>query len=321
MLGGDLLQLGHGRDVLCESADSNDDKILFDFVEKGKSYCWSCQSVPEANELQFSKSPQQPPEFISSPHFQFIQADRVTPAPHYPQSTRGSKSTGSLGSRGEYTADYLAQNMDSTVPEARSVVHGNSLLNPDFLQKVSPTAKLFDQVASWFQHLSPGVRLDAKRVDGTDDVLLQFNYVGIARSSKSNAYRPTNVGFGLTYCLPILVACLASPSGSLLLIENPEAHLHPQGQAALGELLALAAADGVQILVETHSDHLLNGIRLAVKRNRLSCENVVLHFFTRNVETGESSVQTPSMLAGGRLSNWPDGFFDQWDKSLDSLVE
>ena len=320
ILGGDLLQLGHGRDVLCESADSNDDKIVFEFTENGRAYRWICHSVPDANELRFGELPQQPPEFISSTHFQFLQADRVTPEPLYPQTPQGTQFAGSLGPRGEYTADYLAQNVDSAVPEARCVIHSGSQVDPTLLTKVSPTAKLFDQVAAWLQHLSPGVRLTAKRVDGTDEVLLQFNYVGMARSSKSNDYRPTNVGFGLTYCLPILVACLAAPSGSLLLLENPEAHLHPQGQVALGALLALAAADGVQIVVETHSDHLLNGIRLAVKRGCLPCEKVVLHFFTRQVETGESSVETPSMLPDGKLSSWPSGFFDQWDKSLDALL-
>jgi predicted ATPase len=107
----------------------------------------------------------------------------------------------------------------------------------------------------------------------------------------------------------------------LLLLENPEAHLHPQGQVALGELLALAASDGVQIVVETHSDHLLNGVRLAVKREKIRCIDTAIHFFSRSVDTGDSTVQSPVVMSNGRLSNWPDGFFDQWDKSLEALVE
>jgi predicted ATPase len=230
-------------------------------------------------------------------------------------------SVGFLGARGEYTADFLALNYDKTFSENRSVVHSISGVDPSLLSMVAPTAKLLDQVSGWLQHLSPGVRLRAQRLTGTDEVLLRYNYAGRARAPGSNDYRPTNVGFGLTYSLPIIVACLAARRGSLVLLENPEAHLHPQGQVALGELLALAASDGVQILVETHSDHLLNGIRLAVKKSRLGCDQVVLHFFTRPIETGESQVQSPSMLPDGRLSNWPNGFFDQWDKSLDALLE
>jgi predicted ATPase len=89
----------------------------------------------------------------------------------------------------------------------------------------------------------------------------------------------------------------------------------------MGELLSFAASDGVQLLVETHSDHVLNGIRLAVKNGHVSTESVALHFFTRPIESGETYVQSPSILADGRLSNWPKGFFDQWEKSLDALLE
>jgi predicted ATPase len=107
----------------------------------------------------------------------------------------------------------------------------------------------------------------------------------------------------------------------LLLIENPEAHLHPQGQAKLGELLARCAADGVQIIVETHSDHVLNGIRLTVKRGLITAQDVRLCYFTRDVSTGDCYVELPSVLPNGQLSNWPEGFFDQWEKSLDALLD
>jgi predicted ATPase len=106
-----------------------------------------------------------------------------------------------------------------------------------------------------------------------------------------------------------------------LLIENPEAHLHPQGQAKLGELLAICAADGVQILVETHSDHVLNGIRLAVKKDSLKADAVRLCYFTRDVASGDCYVELPSILHDGQLTNWPTGFFDQWEKSLDALLD
>jgi predicted ATPase len=86
-------------------------------------------------------------------------------------------------------------------------------------------------------------------------------------------------------------------------------------------LLALVAADGVQLIVETHSDHILNGIRLAVKKGLLASDKVALHFFARSLKTGESEVQSPALLQNGKLSNWPTGFFDQWEKSLDELLD
>lgn len=320
-LGGDLVHLGHGRDVLSEGADSAEDVLIFELCEKDNTYRWVCSSSADASELKFLDQPATLPEFISTQDFQFLQADRVTPSTLYPQAPQQPRVTGFLGQRGEFTADFLARNADTNFPEKRSVTHAGSPIDNDLLKKVSPTPKLLDQVAGWLQHFSPGARMKVKRVEGTDQVQLQYNYFGRTKTSTTNDYRPTNVGFGLTYCLPVLVACLAAPGGALLLLENPEAHLHPQGQVALGELLALSAADGVQIIVETHSDHLLNGIRLSVKRNRIQCNNVLLHFFSRNLSTGESCIQSPSIYPDGSLSNWPDGFFDQWDKSLDELLK
>ena len=75
--------------------------------------------------------------------------------------------------------------------------------------------------------------------------------------------RPTNMGFGVSYALPVITAGLLAPAGSLLVVENPEAHLHPAGQSRVGRFLAHLAASGVQVVAETHSDHVLNGVRLA----------------------------------------------------------
>jgi len=321
ILGGDLVHLGHGRDILSEGAETEGDVIAFQTQEKETNYRWACSSLPDASELPFSEAPKNLPPFILSPHFQFLQADRTAPHTLYPQAPQHARSTGFLGPRGEYTADFLALNAETVPPAKRSVMLSTWPVPRELLNLVSPTAKLLDQVAAWLQQLSPGVRLSAQRLKGTDEVRLLYEFVGHARTAKSNPYRPGNVGFGLTYNLPIIVACLATPPGSLLLLENPEAHLHPQGQLALGELLSLVAADGVQLLVETHSDHILNGIRLAVKAGRLSPDNVALHFFTRSLKTGDSEVQSPAILPNGKLSNWPKGFFDQWEKSLDALLD
>lgn len=321
MLSGDLVRLGHGRDVLSEGAETEGDVVAFEMHENGTSYRWACNSVPDASELPFSEVPPNLPPFLHSPHFQYLQADRTAPLTLYPQAPQHARLTGFLGPKGEYTADFLAQKADSDSFEQRSVTFSTWPLSQELLTQVSPTNKLIDQVAAWLQHLSPGVRLSAERIKGTDEVQLYYEFVGHSRRTKSNPYRPGNVGFGLTYSLPIIVACLATPPGSVLLLENPEAHLHPQGQLALGELLALVAADGVQLVIETHSDHILNGIRLAVKGTRLSPDGVALHFFSRSLQSGDSEVQSPALLADGRLSNWPDGFFDQWDKSLDALLD
>ncbi|MCQ4437669.1 AAA family ATPase, partial [Clostridioides difficile] len=78
-----------------------------------------------------------------------------------------------------------------------------------------------------------------------------------------------NVGFGITYVLSIITLVLSAEPGDILIIENPEAHVHPRGQIELGKFLALASKSGIQIIVETHSDHIFNGMRLFIKNNRM----------------------------------------------------
>ena len=104
------------------------------------------------------------------------------------------------------------------------------------------------------------------------------------------------------------------------MLENPEAHLHPRGQLKLGILLALCAQDGVQIFVETHSDHLLNGIRLATKKNLIDVNNVEVFYFERSYETGVTHIIHPKLQQNGRFLKWPEGFFDEWEKALDELL-
>jgi predicted ATPase len=149
-----------------------------------------------------------------------------------------------------------------------------------------------------------------------DLVSFQYSY------GLSNPRRATNVGFGITYTLPIIVAVLASEPGTLILIENPEAHLHPKGQSKMGELLALAASCGVQVVIETHSDHVLNGIRRVVHAGKLDHKDVQLHYFQRQEKEGQAftEVVSPRIKRSGRIDKWPDGFFDQMEKDLMELI-
>jgi len=240
--------------------------------------------------------------------FQYLRADRVTPSVVYPKSQHAVRSAGWLGSRGEYSVHFLREYGDELrIQEA--------LRHPDELGIQS----LLGQVNAWMQEFSPGVRLEPCAVPATDLVQLQFQYRG-AGKSYGRSLRATNVGFGLSHVLPVIVAALAARPDSLVLIENPETQLHPRGQAAIGRLLALATAGGVQMVVETHSDHVLNGVRLAVKQRLLGPDQVATHFFSRQPGR-EIDVASPRLDPRGRLSFWPPDFFDQWEKSLDALTD
>jgi predicted ATPase len=170
------------------------------------------------------------------------------------------------------------------------------------------------QVEARMQSFFPGCGLVVEKVPRMNAVTL-----GIRTSEDTDFHRPINVGFGLTQVLPIIVAALSAKKSDLLLIENPEVHLHPAGQALMGQFLATVANAGVQVIIETHSDHVLNGIRRAVKSSLILPEQVALHFFRPRCDE-QSQVITPQVDETGNIDVWPEGFFDQFDKDMNHFA-
>jgi predicted ATPase len=106
-----------------------------------------------------------------------------------------------------------------------------------------------------------------------------------------------------------------SKAGDVLICENPESHLHPEAQSRLGMFLARVADAGIQVILETHSDHILNGIRVAVKKGIINNIDVAINSFDR-----DHVVSHPKIDKNGRIDLWPEGFFDQIDMDLGELI-
>ena len=155
-----------------------------------------------------------------------------------------------------------------------------------------------------------GCTLEVQQVPQANGVTL-----GMRTSDATDFHRPIHVGFGLTQVLPIIVAAMSAEPGDLLLIENPEVHLHPAAQAIMGGFLSKVAGAGIQVIIETHSDHVLNGIRRAVKGGIVAPEDLAIHFF-RHRDTEGDQVITPTIDQEGDIDVWPEGFFDQVDKDM-----
>lgn len=247
--------------------------------------------------------------------FHFLSAERVGPRTLYGLSPSQDGPDMTVGQRGEFTAHYLATRGPYPIP-----LPGMAM--PEFGTEPAEL-KLLTQVERWLGVISPGVRLEGKVLADIDSVRVRFGFE--SGFGVDHNRRPANVGFGLSYVLPIVVLLLSVPRGSLVVLENPEAHLHPQGQSAMGRLMAHAAAQGIQLIVETHSDHILNGLRLSVAGASpiLPPEAVQLHYFERKERSGqtEHTLQSPRLDRRGRLDHWPEGFFDTWEKDLDALLE
>lgn len=223
-----------------------------------------------------------------------LTAERVGPREVY--ALEDPSSIQVVGPRGENVASLLHWGRD------KEVLAG-------MVADVRPPTRLH-QVEAQMNEFFPGCSLEVQQVPQSNGVTL-----GLRTSSATGFHRPVHVGFGLTQVLPIIVAALSREQDDLLLIENPEVHLHPAGQAKMGIFLARVAAAGVQVFIETHSDHVLNGIRRAVKSGVVKAEDVAVHFF-RDRNADGNQVISPVIDANGNIDVWPAGFFDQFDKDL-----
>ncbi len=222
----------------------------------------------------------------------YLTAERMGPRDVY--LLDDSEKASVVGSAGEHAVSMLHWNSDKPVVE--------NLCLPE-----APLT-LLRQVEKWMGLFFPGCGLILERIPRVDAVTL-----GLRTSESLEFHRPTNVGFGLTQVLPILVAALSSSPGDLILIENPEVHLHPAGQSQMGTFLAQVAASGIQVILESHSDHVLNGIRRAVRSGALNADDVQVHFFNDRYGS-DPQVTSPDMGSDGSLDSWPRGFFDQFEK-------
>ena len=317
-LAGDLIDLGLGSDVIhdgdvphfirihLESTLINDEWV-YEFehvtsqtVDTDRDFLWATQNESTIEDHRNSGWHAVSP--FAGP-FHFVTAERVGPRKTYLESTSRALA-GDFGPSSAYALNHLAANQR------------NRLSNSDPRLMDDSGDLLIDVVDYWMQTISPGAHINLRRVNEADIIVagFEFDQVGQART---RPYRPTNVGFGLSYTLPVILALL-SPPGTLCLIENPEAHLHPRGQTKLGELAARAAKAGVQIFAETHSDHFMDGVRIAVREGIIEPEDVKFHYFERDGNT--ATVTTPAIDKNGRLTEWPPGFFDQSIENMDRLL-
>lgn len=309
ILNGYWVNIGTAKDALWEGAET--DRLSLGFRHLDKEYVWSFDYTEGDDELHsLSSNPATVPEGISlfSNQFHYLRAQRLGPKTSFPISVGAVKNSRQIGADGEYAAFFLS-------------IFGAEEISCSLLRhKLAVSNQLRHQVEAWLCEISPGTRVYTKAHPNLD--LVNLEYAFITSLGETNHYRATNVGFGITYTLPIIVAVLSSRPGTIVLLENPEAHLHPQGQTKIGELLALAAKSGIHVLVETHSDHFLNGVRLSVHDRRIDPEDVAIHFFDRSPEATKikARIRSPEIDSAGRIDFWPDGFFDESEKALSRLL-
>ena len=312
ILNGDGIRLGTAPDVIDEVFGRTKLGIALEF--DGNVYDWTFQGERqdmsmEVQSVSINKRtvdhpqelrhllPQKEAEFAESltrrlRGLTYITAERIAPQDAY--ELRDPNIVSVVGPRGNHAVSLLHWGRDEPVLDG--------LILPD-----APPIRL-QQVEARMRTLFPEFRMELQQVPRANTVTL-----GLRTLDATDFHSPIHTGFGITQVLPIVIAALSAKKGDLILIENPEVHLHPAGQALMGQFLADAARAGIQVLAETHSDHVLNGVRRAVKSERLAAGQVAIHFFRPRSED-QPQVLSPVLDDSGNIDSWPEGFFDQFDK-------
>lgn len=305
---GELINLGTTGDVFAMNAEN--EELDFDIIYEGdKEYDFRYRFDPMDNHsISYKRvnngEHEEYDESLFNDNFVYLSAEHLGPQRKYDYSGWINNGINKYGRFGEFVVPFLAINGDRTiVPKELCLDQGRS----DFL---------IDQVSAWMGKISPGVRLNTELFSADQEARLNISYE--EEMLVSAPYSPVNVGFGIPYVLPIIVALLACSKNELILIENPESHLHPKGQTAMAELMAKAANYGAQIICESHSDHVINGVRVAVKERVIQKDDVAIMYFSKDLSQNTEVTQI-KVDHNGNLNDYPAGLLDEWGTLMAKL--
>jgi len=305
-LKGKYVDLGVGQDILYEKAEKDEIGIGTWTEDAEEHYLFEYQPETDVLPLRSMDSNGKKSIYAAwADHLYYLSAYRIEPQFLYHIENEKEVSQRYFAKNGEFAIQYLRLYGGEDVTN-HAVLIGN--------QKT-----IADQVKAWMDMISPGVSPLITINASSRTAELKYEY--IEGREKTNSYKSVNVGFGITYVLPVVVALVSAKPGDIILLENPEAHIHPRGQRIVGELLAAAGAGGVQVIAETHSDHVLNGIRVAVKKGKLESEKTGFFYFYKDInDSYKHKAICPVLDENGRFNEWPEGFFDEWDNALMELL-
>jgi AAA15 family ATPase/GTPase len=214
------------------------------------------------------------------------------PLRDYPkrQYTWAGAQPADMGHRGEKAIDALLASRERGEKISRG--------------KGRPRMSVEEYVAWWLSELE---MIDALSVEAItkDSNLYQ---VWVQKSPKGSRVLITDVGFGLSQLLPVIVLCYYVPEGSTILLEQPELHLHPSVQSGLADVFIDAAKNRrIQIIIESHSEHLLRRLQRRIAEEEISRDNIALYFC--DISKGVSKLEHLQLNLLGNIENWPEDFF------------
>ena len=290
------IQVGAPNALICQNPTEDEAfDFAFDLRADGKQHIFQ-YAVDKTSPLDLKIKKGQP---FPDTEIQYLNAERIGPR----MVNQAGKKNG-IALNGE-NATYL---MDIADKSRRGVAGA-------LTDETNPVQKFSFYVENWMSAILGDMQLNFHT-----DYNKAITELWIKNPLVDTGIVPTLTGFGISYVLPIVVAGLwaSSEPGSLLIIENPEAHLHPYSQSNMGKFLALLAYCGVQVVVETHSEHVIDGARIQMAK--LHAADQMLVNFMRQSET-DIEILAIDVSPSGELSMWPRGFFDQKQQDLRDIMQ
>ncbi|CAM3774807.1 DUF3696 domain-containing protein [Flavobacterium branchiophilum] len=234
------------------------------------------------------------PDFNFNFDLNYLSANRIGPQNTY-QKNFDTKTL--IGEKGEFLMDLLYKYRNLKIDGERQISQANGNLEY--------------QVNSWLKKLF-NVKLELEDLGITN--LLSAKY----SQNNNKQIRPYHIGTGISYVVGILILGLYLPKGSILVVENPEIHLHPKAQSELANFFCFIANAGVQVIIESHSDHIFNGIRKSVFNKTISNNDAKIHFFEMKDDVSVNHLI--NLSEKGKILDYQEGLFDQFDNDLNVLL-
>jgi predicted ATPase len=245
---------------------------------------------------------------------------REDPSPAYRPGQGGGIAR--LGLKGEYTVPELERFGQTEIEAILPPDVGEPLRVPVFSEQpeheepersvVKTTLK--NAVDKWMTYL--GVA-SAVEVHPSGRAGIELGIVDYQTDAERNL---TNVGVGVSQLLPVVVMCLRAQRGDVVLIEQPELHLHPAPQQALGDFLLATSVSGRQLIVETHSEYLINRLRLRIAEDDGESVSNLVKIIYAERQDGKTKFRPIRPNAYGSFDDWPDNFFDQAPKETELIL-
>lgn len=320
-LNGNLCNIGFISDALCQYADEDAGKEYIEFSVRNNGRVFSWKFAPQNRNLEVDyiplvSEPVEDTDFTSG-NVQYISAARLAPQESYPFRTNEVANLKQI-SLDKGKCELVVHFLYHYGKEKKFQINHALSYSP------ATSLDLIDQVSAWEGVISSNVNIVPQLEGKAFSLKYSYNKPGDIVPSKE--FSATNVGFGLSYALPIIVAVLTAQPGDLIIIENPEAHLHPSGQAEMIRLISMAAQTGVQFIIETHSDHIINGLLVATKRFEETGKDGVdkaltnIYSFHKNQNTQTSDYEPINIIGDGKIDRQPEGFVEQTTKDLSYLL-